>query len=82
MYSGTFAELAIQVIQSWQVIVITVILVAFMYLIGYVSRNYRRPKFVSKSKPKKMRAQKEAKIMSEESSGESGSNDELGLEQG
>jgi Na+-transporting methylmalonyl-CoA/oxaloacetate decarboxylase gamma subunit len=79
MYSGSFAGLAIQVIQSWQVIVITITLVAFMYLIGYVSRSYRRPRSVSKSKPKKAKAPKEQKTTSPEGSGESSSNDELGL---
>jgi hypothetical protein len=78
MYSGTFFELALQVIKSWQVIFITIAFVGVMFLIGYVSRSYRRPRSVSKSKPKKA---KTPKTKQNEASGGSSSNDELGLEQ-
>jgi hypothetical protein len=81
MYSGTFVDLAIQVIKSWQVIVVTIGFVAVMFLIGYVTRSYRRPKSVSKSKPKKVKVKKEVNAKTKGPSGESSSNDELGLEQ-
>jgi flagellar biosynthesis/type III secretory pathway M-ring protein FliF/YscJ len=81
MYSGTFVELAIQVVKSWQVIFITVVFVAVMFLIGYVTRRYRRPRSVSKSKPKKIRTPKAAKATQNEATGATSSNDELGLEQ-
>jgi len=53
MFSQELKELLIQVIQSWQVIAVTIALVFYMYLVGYVARSYRRPRSVSKSKPKK-----------------------------
>jgi Na+-transporting methylmalonyl-CoA/oxaloacetate decarboxylase gamma subunit len=53
MFSKEFTELLIQVVQSWQVIAVTIALVLFMYLVGYVARSYHHPRSVSKSKPKK-----------------------------
>jgi len=55
MFSQEFTELLIQVIQSWQVIAVTIALVLFINLVGYVARSYRRPRSVSKSKPKKVK---------------------------
>jgi Na+-transporting methylmalonyl-CoA/oxaloacetate decarboxylase gamma subunit len=55
MFSKEFMELLIQVVQSWQVIAVTIALVLFMYLVGYVARSYHRPRSVSKSKPKKVK---------------------------
>ena len=49
-------ELFFQVITTWQVLAVTVVLILYMYLVGYVARTYHRPHFVSKSKPKKVKA--------------------------
>ncbi|MDR2716956.1 MAG: hypothetical protein LBB89_02680 [Treponema sp.] len=55
MFSKELTELLLQVIQSWQVIAVTIALVFYMSLINYVARRYHRPHFVSKSKPKKVK---------------------------
>jgi len=55
MFSQELKELLIQVIQSWQVIAVTIALVLYMYLVGYVARSYHRPRSVSRSKPKKVK---------------------------
>jgi len=55
MFSKELTELFIQVIESWQVIAVTIALVVYMYLVGYVARRYHRPHSVSKSKPRKVK---------------------------
>jgi len=52
-------ELLPLVISSWQIWVTIIVLVLFMYLVGYVSRTYHRPR-VSKSKAKKKKEDKAA----------------------
>jgi len=44
MFSKELTELLIQVVQSWQVIAVTIALVLFLYLVSYVARSYRRPR--------------------------------------
>jgi len=62
MFSKELTELLLQVIKSWQVIAITIVLVFFMHLVNYAARRYHRPHSVSKSKPKKVKvAPKEVK---------------------
>jgi len=61
MFSGTLTELVTQVIKSWQVIVVTIVLVLFMYMVNYVGRSYHRP-LISKSKPKKKKAEKKPEV--------------------
>jgi hypothetical protein len=56
MFSKELSELLSQVITSWQVIAVTVALVLYIYLVNYAARRYRRPRFVSKSRPKKASA--------------------------
>jgi len=55
MFSKELSELIVNVIMSWQVIVITIALVLYICLVNYVARSYRRPRSVSKSKPKKVK---------------------------
>jgi flagellar biosynthesis/type III secretory pathway M-ring protein FliF/YscJ len=43
-------DLLPQVISSWQVLVTILALVIYMYLVGFVSRTYHRPR---SSKPKR-----------------------------
>ena len=53
MFSKEVIAVVLQVIKNWQVLAITVALVAYMFLVNYVARTYHRPSFVSKSRPKK-----------------------------
>jgi hypothetical protein len=60
MFSPELKELLIQVIRSWQVIVVSLALVLYIYLVKYVSRRYHRPR-MSRSRPKKAKRTKRAK---------------------
>jgi hypothetical protein len=42
MFSGDIRRLLIQVISSWQVIAVTVVLVIYIFIINYVARTYNR----------------------------------------
>ena len=53
MFSKELTELLFQVIKSWQVIAVTIVLVLYMSLVGYVLRSHHKPATVSKTKPKK-----------------------------
>jgi len=53
MFSTGLKELLPQVITSWQIWAMILALVLFMYLIGYVSRTYHRPRSKPKAKKKK-----------------------------
>jgi len=57
MFSMELKELLPQIITSWQVIVISIALVLYMWLVNYVARTYHRPRFISKSKPKRKKAE-------------------------
>jgi hypothetical protein len=57
MFSPEVRELLIQVIKSWQVIAVSLVLVLYIYLVKYVSRRYHRPR-MSRSKPKRARKSK------------------------
>jgi len=70
MFSKELSELLIQVIKSWQVIAVTIVLVFFMYLVSYAARRYHRPHTVSKSKPKKVKPPPPAKEENKENSDE------------
>ena len=50
MFQKEVLDLLFQVIQSWQVLVITIALVLYLCLVNFVARTYRRPRFVSKKK--------------------------------
>ena len=47
-------ELLVQVIISWQVLAVTVVVVLYLFLVSYVSALYRRPRAPSMSKRKRM----------------------------
>ena len=75
--------LLLQVVKSWQVIAVTVVLVLYMYLVGYVARIYHHPISVSRSKPRRLRISKAKdlkKAMPEVSDSNDG-NAALGLEE-
>jgi hypothetical protein len=73
MFSDGLMGLLVQVVMSWQVIAITVALVLYMFLVGYVSRTYHRPSFVSKSRPQK--SKKEAAAAAQASKKEPANNE-------
>ena len=55
MFNAEVRKLLIEVISSWQVWVVTVVLVLYVFLVNYVARLYHRPSgfgFPSRSKSK------------------------------
>ena len=53
MFSEELKNLLIQVIKSWQVIAVSIVLVLYISLVNYAARAHKKPAFVSKLKPKK-----------------------------
>jgi hypothetical protein len=74
MFSGNFFAIALQVIRSWQVIVVTVAIVLYISLVSYVAKTYnkRRP---HPPKPNKENAAAKGEDISDTD------DDELGLEE-
>ena len=72
------------VITSWEVWGVTVFLILYLSFVGYVARTYRRPRFVSKSRPKRSRkaAAALAKSAPAEAPDSADTNEALGLEEG
>jgi hypothetical protein len=79
MFSSEFFELLKDIVKSWQVIAVTIVLALYLYIVSYVSRTYHRPRMVKKVKVKTKKAEPVAESGPEEI--ESDSNDELGLEE-
>jgi hypothetical protein len=68
-------ELVFKVITSWQVLTVTAVLIAYVFLVQYVSRLYRRGKPIPMPKVGK-------KTKHEDNAGpETGGDDDLGLEE-
>jgi hypothetical protein len=78
MFSKEFWEILAEIITSWQVIVITVVLIIYMNIVSYVARAYHHPR-IKKMKIKKGKPEPAMKSSSEEYEGDS--NDDLGLEE-
>jgi hypothetical protein len=73
MFSDEVKKLFFQVITSWQVIVVTVVLVIYISIVNSVARlNRRRPRKIARMPKKKPEA----------SAAPSGDDDDLGLEEG
>ena len=79
MFQGNVASLLLLVVQSWQVIVITIALVLYMALVNYVARTYHQPRFVSMLKPRRKKTN--SKAAGPEMTEDSNPNDALGLEE-
>ena len=81
MFSKEFFDLLAQLIKSWQVIVVSVALVIYIYIVSYVARSYHRPRVRKvKVKPKKVKSEPVEAGPEETESGPD-TNDELGLEE-
>jgi len=78
MYEGTLIELLKEVVKSWQVLAVTVVLVFYIFLVNRAARVYRykRSKAAKKPKPKKKAKDNSEPIIEDDSNS---SNDELGL---
>jgi hypothetical protein len=72
-------DLLIQVISSWQVLVVTGALVLYISLVSYVARTRRPPRGPSLSAPKK--AKRAESAPAQEEAGGSEGDDDLGLEE-
>ena len=81
MFSKEIINLLLQVIQSWEVIAVTVAIILYMSLVSYVARSYHRPHAVSKTKPKKRKAALAAAGPEEVADSGADANAELGLEE-
>ena len=57
MFSEELKTLLFQVITSWQVIAVTVVLILYFFLVSYVARLYHSPRSFSSfsAKPKKFK---------------------------
>ena len=82
-------QIITKVLFSWQVLVVTILLVGFIRLVSYVAKAYHRPRSFKKIninlnifKRKKKSSQAAAgPTITEETYADSDSNDELGLEE-
>ena len=60
MFSDELRSLLFQVIKSWQVIAVSIVLILYMSLVSYAARAHHKPASVSKTKPKKIKKAKTA----------------------
>jgi hypothetical protein len=80
MPEGGMFKLLLQLLNTWQVIAVTVAIALYISLINYVARTHHRPRFVSKSKPVKAKKQPAAKPEKKKPT-KADTNDELGIEE-
>jgi len=76
MFSEEVRGLLAQVITSWQVLAVTVVLIIYVFLVNYVARTHSRRRF-SMPKIKKKKSSK-TQVPAPEAASE---DDELGLEE-
>jgi flagellar biosynthesis/type III secretory pathway M-ring protein FliF/YscJ len=85
MYSEGVVALVKEVLTSWQVIVVCVVLLIYLNIVFYMAKSYHRPRAMKVKKPKKVKEQPAAAAGPEvhEDGADEGpsSNDELGLEE-
>jgi hypothetical protein len=55
MFSDELRNLLFQVIKSWQVVAVSIVLILYMSLVSYAARAHHKPSSVSKTKPKKIK---------------------------
>ena len=56
MFSGDIRSLLIQVITSWQVLAVTIVLILYIFLVGYVANTNNRTRGRRASAPRKKAA--------------------------
>ena len=71
MFSSEIKQLLIQVISSWQVIAVTVVLIIYISIVNYVARIRRNPRRSSASMPKDKKKKSDKPVHSD--------SDDLGL---
>jgi len=83
VFSKEFFELLTEILKSWQVIAVTIVLVIYLYIVSYVARKHRRPMAIKKIKLPSRKKDKSipAAAGPEETESSLDSNDELGLEE-
>jgi hypothetical protein len=83
MYSEGVVELVKEVLTSWQVIVVSIVLILYLSLVFYTAKSYHRPRVARPKKPKKTKEPAAAAPAAEahEEAEAATSNDELGLEE-
>jgi heme/copper-type cytochrome/quinol oxidase subunit 2 len=79
MFSKEIREMLFRVITSWQVIVTSVVVILYFFLVSYVARlNSRRSPPRDTNTPKNKKAASVQEVLP---AGNANSNDELGLEE-
>ena len=83
MFSQEMMDVLKDVLTSWQVIGVTVVITLYLSIVRYVANGYRNPRFVSRSRPKKTKkaAAMTADAVPQEAEDSDNSNDALGLEE-
>ena len=85
MISKELMALLVQIISSWQVIAVTIVIVVYFSLVSFVAQVYQQPRFVralsSRKKKKKKKDESAAPVPAAESGTGDVSNDDLGLEE-
>ena len=75
MENGGLWDLIFQVIRSWQVIVATLVILLYIFLVNYVTRRQRRRRPPRSARPKRQKVKK-TKAVSEDDGADTS---ELGL---
>ena len=81
MFPQELKNLLPQIITSWQVIAVTIVLVLYIFLVGYVAKIYRRPRSVSKTRPQKKKGAAKDSSGPTEVAESHDTNDALGLKE-
>jgi flagellar biosynthesis/type III secretory pathway M-ring protein FliF/YscJ len=76
-------EIVKQVLASWQVIAVTLVIFIYFFIVSHAARRYRRPRSSKKRSVNLFKKKKSAEALntSVEINSDSSSNDELGLEE-
>jgi hypothetical protein len=78
MFSEEIRSLLVEVIASWQVLAVTVVLIFYIFLVNYVARIHHRSRRLSMPKIKKSASSKAPAPSAPETVSD---DDELGLEE-
>jgi len=81
MFPGGVIELLKLVISSWEVIVVTVAFILYVFIVNYTARSYHRPRAAKKLSLKTKKPKPAAAAGDSGKASSSNSNDELGLEE-